>query len=200
MSKKATKKTTSELPESQAIDKLRGLLDEHIAKPSPGSQRAGETSAVLMSDPGKRAVLKLSKAAQFQERRGDDPLVDAEDMVVSQAQILDDLFHTYASLAQANLSSDRQSSLAIAERLMGLGLRCQKQSLAAIKALNEMKNPKRAVFIKRQQNLLQVEQAQAAQTLKQLGANHDAPLDTGSPREAATTDPEAATLEVEHGA
>ena len=190
---------TEKATPAEAIGKLRGLLDEHMAQPSPGSQRAGETSAALMSDKGKRAVLELSKAAQFQQRRGDDPLVDAEDMVVSQAQLLDDLFHTYASLAQANLSSDRQSSLAIVERLMGLSLRCQKQSLAAIKALNEMKNPKRAVFIKRQQNLLQMEQAQVAQTLKQLGANNDAQVDTGSEGTATTAHPEEQTVEVEYG-
>lgn len=87
------------------------------------------------------------------EARAADPMADAEDMLLSQAQTMDHIFHDYAVLARANLRTNARK----AERFMELALKCQNNSRQTIMTLMALKNPKRATFVKNQQNVLKIE-------------------------------------------
>ncbi len=90
--------------------------------------------------------------------------------------------------------------------VMETGLRAAEQSRRAIATLDSLRNPKRPTqFIKqdvdKQLNELRVEQSAPGVTVglgNQLEASNNAPVDFGSERTAATTDPELATVAVEH--
>lgn len=139
-------------------------------------------------DPDASAEDVARQASAFAQLRGDDSLLDAEAMLMSQAQTLDSLFHLRANLAQSMLKHPELS-----ERYMRQALRCQNQCRQTLAALVELKNPKRAVFIKRQQNLLHVEQ-QTDESLK-IGADDSAKMDSRSTEKATPVNQNMETMD-----
>ena len=125
-----------------------------------GSRRSAKTITALSDkiDPERDAGWK----EEF-EARAADSMADAEDMLLSQAQTLDHLFHDYAVLARSNLRGNTRK----AEKFMELALKCQNHSRQTIIALMALKNPKRATFVKNQQNVLKLE----SEATNNLGAS-----------------------------
>ena len=128
-----------------------------------------------------------------------DSLMVAESMLVSQAYVLNATFNT------AITSARKSEYLPSAEYHANLALRAQNQCQRTLKTLLEYKNPKRATFIK-QQNNLQINQAEEKKEKnvnpanELLEVNHDARLDTGTPQEASRGNQEMETVGEVHRA
>jgi len=116
-------------------------------------------------------------------------LSDLEKMLVSQAYTLDATFNELllksASVLHSSAAGHKGKQQGI--QLFELALKAQKQCKQTVMSLNEIRNPKRATFIKNQLNQLVQERA-----------NHDAGVDSGAQRIAATTHPEVEAVGAEH--
>lgn len=128
-----------------------------------------------------------------------DSLRVAESMLVSQAYVLNATFNT------AITSARKSEYLPSSEYHANLALRAQNQCQRTLKTLLEYKNPKRATFIK-QQNNLQINQAEEKKEKNIKPANellevdHDARLDTGTPQESIRGNQEVETVGEVHRA
>ncbi len=152
-----------------------------------GSRRSAKTITALSdrTDPERDAGWK----EEF-EARAADSMADAEDMLLSQAQTMDHLFHDYAVLARSNLRGNTRK----AEKFMELALKCQNHSRQTIIALMALKNPKRATFVKNQQNVLKLE---SEATNNNLGAS-DSPSEVQQQGSSNNGNPTMETVGVEH--
>lgn len=124
-----------------------------------------------------------TKLAEQTIKVWDGDLDTAEEMLVGQAHVLQAIFNTMAIRMQ---NAEYISQM---ESYGKLALRAQNQCNRTLKTLLEYKNPKRATFIK-QQNNLQINQAEKNSEKEVLAnelleENHDARLDTGKAREAS---------------
>ena len=125
-----------------------------------------------------------------QLRQGD--LSAAEEMLLSQAHVLQSIFNSMVVNMQGTEYINQM------EAYGKLALRAQNQCNRTLKTLLEYKNPKRATFIK-QQNNLQINQAEKKsekeiQANELLEENHDARLDTGTAQKAVGRYSEVETL------
>lgn len=136
-------------------------------------------------------------------RTGD--LSDLEASLYSQIKALEKQFFKFSELA-AQLYPLNPSA---GERAFNMALKAQKQCRQAISTLAEMKNPKRATFIRKQQNnlLLQPDQAQPMQAdgqmrslnpSQQQEAQFNAEMDTRSEGETIPIDPPVAAVAAQH--
>ena len=113
----------------------------------------------------------------------------AEELLTSQALVLNALFNQSVQVA-ARMIGPPSIDPTFSERHMKLALKAQEQSRKTLQTLAELKHPKRqTVFIKNQQNLLQLEQQQHS-----LKAGTHAPLDIGSTTEATASNPAVETV------
>lgn len=117
-----------------------------------------------------------------------------EEMLVCQAVALNEQFHHSLQLAATVFNPERDPTYT--ERVTRLAFKAQEQSRKTLQTLIELKNPKRATFIKHQQNVLRMEQ----QREQQLEASQYAQMDTRSATKTERGDRHLATVEVEHGA
>ena len=158
-----------------------------VPKPKfSGSCRSAKTITALSDKPDPKRDAGWKE--EF-EVRAADSMADAEDMLLSQAQTMDHLFHDYAVLARANLRGNTRK----AEKFMELALKCQNHSRQTIIALMALKNPKRATFVKNQQNVLKLEQ----ETTKNLEAS-DSPAEHQQQESNNNGNPRVETVSVEH--
>ena len=127
-----------------------------------------------------------------------DSLRVAESMLVSQAYVLNALFNTQTA------SAIKSNYIPEAEMHANIALRAQNQCNRTLKTLLEYKNPKRATFIKQQNNLQINEAEKSEKNIKPanelLEVNHDARLDTGTPQEASRGNQEVETVGEVHRA
>ena len=115
-------------------------------------------------------------------KKGD--LALAEELLTSQALVLNALFVQSVQVASGVVLPSGDPTLP--ERYMKLALKAQEQSRKALQTLADLKHPKRqTVFIKNQQNLLQLEQQQQ----HALKEGTYAPLDIRSTTEATASNP-----------
>ena len=121
-----------------------------------------------------------------------DSLKVAESMLVSQVYTLNALFNTQTA------SAIKSNYIPEAEMHASIALRAQNQCNRTLKTLLEYKNPKRATFIKQQNNLQINEAENSEKNIKPanelLEVNHDARLDTGTPQEASRGNQEVETV------
>jgi hypothetical protein len=115
----------------------------------------------------------------------------AEEMLLTQAQTLDTVFHQLARIAGNNLSN-----LGAADTFMRLSLRAQSQSRATLETLAVIKNPTTVAFV-RQANIANGPQQvnNAVQTSPQeesakqtIGAARNERLDGGTTQAAGSSD------------
>lgn len=124
------------------------------------------------------------------ESLNDGSIKSTEEALTAHAATLDTAFNQllargFVLLEEAATPKARSHGI----QLIELGLKCQKQSKQSLMALNELRNPKRAVFIRQQLNQL-IQERQS----------HDEWLDSTAPRIAATENPEVETLATQHRA
>lgn len=124
-----------------------------------------------------------------------------EEMLVSQAQLLNTVFVELARLSKLNLFSN----LDAAERLLRLGLKAQAQACRTLEALGELKNPKSIAFVK-QANIAQGAQQVNNGTpspacargenpgIRLLEEQHEPWLDTRAPGASGGADPSLAPV------
>jgi len=109
----------------------------------------------------------------------------AEELLTSQALVLNALFNQSVQVASMVIAPGG-SDPTFPERYMKLALKAQEQSRKTLQTLADLKHPKRqTIFIKNQQNLLQLEQQQQ----HALKEGTYAPLDIGSTTEATASNP-----------
>ena len=115
------------------------------------------------------------------------PDLDGAVVLASQIQVLNALFHRYSVISMALLEGGKPGW----EPALHLALRAQNESRRSIVSLNELRNPKKTTFIKknieRQQNNLVVE------------AKGDAQMDGGIQAEAVGVDHGLAAVGELHG-
>lgn len=137
--------------------------------------------------------------------RGD--MSAAERMLVAQAHTLSQLFY---SLTSSGLESLRADSAYLYELHMRMALKAQAQCRATLEALSEIKNPRKATFI-RQANVANnqqvnngVEPARAAETENERNElrtiPYEEPVDSCAPRTTSRADPEAEAVGAVHRA
>jgi len=124
----------------------------------------------------------------------DGDITIAEALLIDQAIVLQSVFSNYTS-KMAN-----SEYLSQVEAYGKIALRAQNQCQRTLRTLLEFKNPKRATFIK-QQNNLQVNQSSQKKKEKKvkpanelLEVNHEARLDTGATQETSPVDTELETV------
>ena len=106
------------------------------------------------------------------------PEIDGAIVLASQIQVLNALFHRYSAISMAALEGGRPGW----EGALHLALKSQNECRRSIATLNELKNPRKATFIKKniqhQQNNLHVDGGKNAQmdvgiAAAAIGANQD---------------------------
>ena len=107
----------------------------------------------------------------------------AEDILLSQAHVLDALFHQLAEHSSVNIAENFNA----AERLMRLALKSQNQCQATLRTLGEIKAPKNVAFVK-QANIAQNQQV-----------NNNQPKDMVKPRVRKTKNQQNEVLENDDG-
>jgi len=114
------------------------------------------------------------------------PELDGAIVLASQVQVLNAIFNRYTLISMAALENGKPGW----EPALCLALRAQNECRRSIATLNELRNPKKTTFIKknieRQQNNLHLE-----------GGN--ATMDSGSAAAAVGLDSDLATVEIQHG-
>ncbi|MGP1385166.1 MAG: hypothetical protein ACTS2F_16500 [Thainema sp.] len=146
-----------------------------------------------------------------QLQKGD--LQEAERILLSQAEVLQALFHRMFTLAGYMMTNPEQC-----DRYISLGLRAQEQCRKTLVSLSEIKNPKKPTqliknYVDKQLNQLKVEQSQPPMTEPDFGnaqetsqsfntqameASPYAPMDTRSKTAATRTDSDMETVESLH--
>jgi hypothetical protein len=161
---------------------------------------------MLISAPGSAAgtLSDIYKQADFLKTFHDvgeaisavhnDSLKVAESMLVSQVYVLNSLFNAHASAEIKSRYIEEK------EMHANIALRAQNQCNRTLKTLLEFKNPKRATFIKQQNNLQinegdQEKEKKVSPANELLEVNHDARLDPGTPQEAVRGDTTLETVE-----
>lgn len=160
-----------------------------------------------VSDPEKgtwkadtNAIIKTLKEGTDKLRTND--LAVAEDMLLSQAQVLDVLFNKYILMAGR---SEYMNSLKIYSEI---AFKAQRQCRASLEALAEIKNPKPYI----QNNKAQYQQvnngvpephahgknSKSTNGLLEDQSNDGQWLDTGAPETASGNDKELEAVEVQH--
>ena len=133
-----------------------------------------------------------------QEVRNGDLSV-AEAMLIDQAHVLQSIFTKCAARMEGS------EYISQSEAYARIALRAQNQCQRTLKTLLEYKNPKRATFIKQQNNAInqQINQGQSPREISEkiiepaielLEVNHDARLDTGTPQETVEGNQEMETV------
>ena len=116
-----------------------------------------------------------------------NPQEDGSRILASQIQVLNAIFSRYAVISMAALESGKPGW----EPALHLALRAQNECRRSIVSLNELRNPKKTTFIKknieRQQNNLVVE------------GKGDAQMDVGSAAAAIGANQELEAVEIQHG-
>ena len=135
-----------------------------------------------------------------------DNLVQAQNMLMSQAVALQAIFTTLATQAMTSSIPEQ------IQNMLGLALRAQSGSRATLQALGELKNPRQATFV-RQANFAQggpqqvvnngiaparTQEEIAISTNKLTGASNELLEDTRAPGQAITGYPIVATVEKVH--
>ena len=123
----------------------------------------------------------------------------AEEMLVSQAHVLDMMFSAMTQRAVTNMNAGHVQAM---DTYMRIALKAQSQCRTTLEALSEIKNPRTATFIKQQNNAAQqqVNNAPSAHeknitpTNELLEAHHGERLDTGTAAAAGTVNPKLAAV------
>lgn len=110
-----------------------------------------------------------------------------EEMLLGQAVTLNSLFHFSVGLASEVMAGGSSDALQAAESLISIGGKAAEQSRKAIATLAEIKHPKRATFIRKQNNLV-VAPAAPDQTLQLREAYGGEIVDGRTAAAAAGTD------------
>lgn len=178
---------------------------------SPSIQSA--KVAIATATPGKTDIptdlwlehIEEIESAIARIRTGD--LSDLEASLYSQIKALEKQFFKFSELAAQLYPLNP----AAGERAFNMALKAQKQCRQTIATLNELKNPKRATFIKKQQNLLMAQHDQAQPTQhnaqmrslnpsQQQEVDFNAQMDTRGEREAVPVDPQVEAVAAQHRA
>jgi hypothetical protein len=157
---KRAQKAVQQKPSSQPSQHI-DTFPEAAAARTVGFVRQGENADTLAALPELLKQVEGLKAGDLSQ---------IEAMLFSQATATQAIFNHLASfssvLLQGPTANAKSAEKAIA--LMQLALKAQNQSRQTLTALAEIKNPKRAVFVKKQLNLLQLEKAKVEQQLKAI--------------------------------
>ncbi|MBD1821129.1 hypothetical protein H6F51_01150 [Cyanobacteria bacterium FACHB-DQ100] len=133
------------------------------------------TSPAFAANRGKAIEPVLENNKDLSSR----PDMDGARILASQIQVLNAIFNRYAQIPIVVLDKNPQ----VAEASMHVALRAQGECRKSIATLNELRNPRKTTFIKknieRQQNNL-VATGHALDQPEQLGEAQNAPLDTRS--------------------
>ncbi|MEO1522690.1 MAG: hypothetical protein AAFU78_18190 [Cyanobacteria bacterium J06633_2] len=198
----------------ESLDKISVALEQKVARKNEENARStcdrfsevlAEKVGSTAADPAIRGAAvtsqftkntDLSKKRYNQRQRTAEALQrndlsDLEKMLVSQTYSLDAAFNELllksASVLHSSAAGHKGKQQGI--QLFELALKAQKQCKQTVMSLNEIRNPKRATFIKNQLNQLVQERE-----------NHDAGVDSGAQRLAASTNPAMETVGEEYRA
>ena len=146
-----------------------------------------------------KALTLEMETVSDQVKNGD--LSNLEEMLVGQAYSLQTLFMIMTSRLSSTTNADH------IELLSKIALKAQNQCRSTIATLSEMKNPRRATFVKQlnQANQMQVNNGTEVDsenlkknnipTTEQMENQHDKWLDTGTTQEAIGNDQDLETME-----
>ena len=166
---------------STEIEDLAKKAGEVGADDSPAAL-AKRSIAAIRAFPDQEPSCSVEAACEA--IKGGD-LTLAEELLTSQALVLNALFNQSVQVASMVIAPGG-SDPTFPERYMKLALKAQEQSRKTLQTLADLKHPKRqTIFIKNQQNLLQLEQQQQ----HALKEGTYAPLDIGSTTEATPSNP-----------
>lgn len=191
----------SRLDSSTPIGKVNQAKSLHVdTSPAAGASHAQAFVRHLGqagTDIGERLPALQDQLAQI--RSGDLSIV--EEMLFSQASTLQAIANQFAALGSASIGLNQHET---GIQQLHIALRAQDQSRKTLLALVEVKNPKRATFIKantaigQQVNQLAISPSPQVDPLP-LEASPHAPMDTGSQGATAATHPDLAAVELQHG-
>lgn len=119
---------------------------------------------------------------------------EAVQRLLAQAQTLEVAFNRFLSMSALLMAKDSQAS----ERYAQLALKAQSECRKTMLAIDQIKHPRKAVFVRHQQNLVLQSDAQT-HTNPQKEVSSHAALEQGSQREAITINPELETVDVCNG-
>ena len=152
------------------------------------------TSAFALEEMHDRLSWSAVRAAlrDINENTFEGDLKMAEAMLMDQAMVLQTIFATHS---RAMVKTETISSM---EAYGRIALRAQNQCQRTLRTLLEYKNPKRATFIK-QQNNLQINEAENSEKKVEpanelLEIDHESRLDTGTSQEASRGNQEVETV------
>ena len=166
---------------SEQREKVFKKAGEVGADDSPAAL-AKRSIAAIRAFPSEQPSCSVEDACEA-IKKGD--LTLAEELLTSQALVLNALFNQSVQVA-ARVVGSPSIDPTFSERHMKLALKAQEQSRKTLQTLADLKHPKRqTVFIKNQQNLLQLEQQQQ----HALKEGTYAPLDIRSTTEATASNP-----------
>ena len=166
---------------STEIEDLAKKAGEVGADDSPAAL-AKRSIAAIRAFPDQEPSCSVEAACEA--IKGGD-LTLAEELLTSQALVLNALFNQSVQVASMVIAPGG-SDPTFPERYMKLALKAQEQSRKTLQTLADLKHPKRqTIFIKNQQNLLQLEQQQQ----HALKEGTYAPLDIRSTTEATASNP-----------
>ena len=186
-------------------------VDEKTGKPEMSEKELSEFKSVLYTTPSESnslALRALHTSADWSEMSKrlkningqviDGDLSCAEALLIDQAYVLQSIFSNYT----ARMTNSEY--LGQIEAYSKIALRAQNQCQRTLKTLLEYKNPKRATFIKQQNNainqqindgeLKEISEKEIKTANELLEVNHEARLDTPETREAITVDSELETV------
>jgi hypothetical protein len=166
---------------------LKELLAELYTHPAGVNAMA---LSQLHSEADAAALTKHIKKRNIQVADGD--LSTAESMLIDQAHVLQSIFVTMT------MSMQGAEYIKQMEAYGRMALRAQNQCNRTLKTLLEYKNPKRATFIK-QQNNLQINESEKPEkeinpANELLEVNHDSRMDTGTPQETIGSNQEVEAM------
>lgn len=190
-----------EWPEEEEVSPERKALEDEYNKAigrmlisSPGS--AAETLTEINPQADLLETLHFMNDIVGQVQEGN--LGAPESLLITQSYALNAVFHS-------QIESARRSKLIVEGNYHAdIAFRAQAQCNRTLRTLLEYKNPKRATFIK-QQNNMQINQAEEKKEKDVKPANellevkHER-LDTGAPAQAGRSDTEMETVGEIHGA
>lgn len=162
-----TKKRTKAEKEERAKLMSEIVAKQMLLSPTINSSLIGnlhKDTSFGENDFGERIELDVKAATETMEKVSDKvkngDLSNLEEMLTCQAYSLQTLFTTMASKASVTTNADH------IELLSKIALKAQNQCRATIATLSEMKNPKRAMFVKQlnQANQMQVNNASDAES------------------------------------
>lgn len=179
MAKKKTEKDSRTASEQKEYDKKVGFV---LVSAAGGSANA---LGRIYEQADFLTTLNYLHDVDKKVQKGNFYLI--EDMLISQAHVLHALFNTQSSAAV------RAEYVPEAEMHATMAFRAQNQCLRTLRTLLEYKNPKRATFIKQQNNAINQQINQGEEKKENeinpanelLEVNHDARLDPGTAQEAS---------------